>query len=164
MPVFFSFSAALFFSLSKSMGREDIQTRQDYNIRLFYSMWRGGGQEVTLTLLIWEGGGGGGGNIGGGYGSGWEQRRACRIWPYTTKNILLLLLTAPFLICLKTETLGTPPALNPVHSKSVNSCTFVKYPQNPYDAVTSCLKNWSISILPSWYHCLNGPTSTNNQS
>ena len=41
-PVCFSFSTALF-SLSNSMGREDIQTCQDYNIRLFYSMWRGGG-------------------------------------------------------------------------------------------------------------------------
>jgi hypothetical protein len=47
------------------MGREDIQTCQDYNIRLFYSMWRGGGQEVTLTLLICGGVGEGGGNIGG---------------------------------------------------------------------------------------------------
>ena len=46
-----------------------------------------------------------------------------------------------FLKCLKTETLGTPPALNLVHSKSVNSCTSVKYPQNLSDAVTSCLKN-----------------------
>jgi hypothetical protein len=51
------------------MGREDIQTCQDYNIRLFYSMWRGrgGGREVTLTLLICGGvgEGRGGGNIGG---------------------------------------------------------------------------------------------------
>ena len=45
-----------------------------------------------------------------------------------------------FLKCLKIETLGTPPALNLVHSKFVNSCTSVTYPQNLYDAVTSCLK------------------------
>jgi hypothetical protein len=43
------------------MGREDIQTCQDYNIRLFYSMWRGGGgQKVTLTLLVCGGVGEGG--------------------------------------------------------------------------------------------------------
>ena len=58
----------------------------------------GGGQEVILTLLICEGAGERGGGVetwGGGCGSGWEQRRACRIWPYTTKNIHLLLLTVP---------------------------------------------------------------------
>ena len=41
----------------------------------------------------------------------------------------------------KTETLGTPPAINPVHSKSVNSRTSANYSQHPYDAVTNCLKN-----------------------
>ena len=50
--------------LSNSMDREDFQTFQDYNIRLIYSMLRrGGGQEATMTLLIYggvgeEGGGG----------------------------------------------------------------------------------------------------------
>ena len=65
MPVCFPFSAALFFPSSNSMGREDIQTCQDYNIRLFYSMWRGrgGGREVTLTLLIC-------GGVGEGRGGG----------------------------------------------------------------------------------------------
>jgi hypothetical protein len=40
----FAFLSRLpFFFLSNSVGREDIQTCQDYNIRLFYSMWRGRG-------------------------------------------------------------------------------------------------------------------------
>ncbi len=41
----------------------------------------------------------------------------------------------------KQKTLGSPPAVNPIHSKSVNSRTSAQYPQHPYDAVTNCLKN-----------------------